>query len=274
MAKPPIYSAPEDHLGQGDIFKCHLLGTYGGTALNILRGGDGVRPEQQFTTAAGFKFVKAVEVRQHPPCEEIVSCQVEHLSYFVIASQTCDVAGADHAAGTTCFIAKMTTLCDLVNHISFPFEWRDQKGIVTALNVLMAKFLDANIRSDEGKLLKSLCDDQLKYPDALRAALQSWKPDNNSNEQRLKSTLQNFLTDITANKKGRTYYFPPEAAHSIPEAFVDLSVLFPITVKDIQNAKAQRLATIANPYKEEFSQRIGERFSRVAVPVPVKGEKF
>jgi hypothetical protein len=200
---------------------------------------------------------------------------VEHLSYFVIASQTCDVAGADHAAGTTCFIAKMTTFCDLVNHhTSFPFEWRDEKGNATAMNILVAEFLDANICSAEGKSLKPLRDDQLNYPNALRAALQSWKPNNNSNEQRLKSMLQNFLTDIAENKKGRTYYFPPEAAHSIPEAFVDLSVLFPVTVKDIQNAKAQRLATIANPYKEEFSQRIGERFSRVAVPVPVKGEKF
>lgn len=274
MAKPAIYTAPADYVGQGDIFKCHVLGTYGGTTLNILRSVDGARPEQQFTTAATLKFVKAFEVHQHPICEEIVSCQVEHLSYFVVASQTCDIAGADHAAGTTCFIAKMTSFCDFVNHSCLPAEWRDENGNVTVRNILLADFLDVNISSAEGKALKPLRDDHLNYPGALRAALRTWKPENNSNEQRLKTKLQNFLTDIAENKKGRTYYFPPESTCSIPEAFVDLSILFPVTVRDVHNAKAQRLATIANPYKEEFSQRIGERFSRVAVPVPVKGERF
>lgn len=269
----PIYLAPEKHLSQGDIFCCHLLGAYGGTNLTVLREDSGKRPSEQFTSVGGVKFVKAADISQYPISQEIVSCQVEHLSHFMLASQTCDVAGDDHPALPTCLVLKIITFCDFVNGAALPFKWQEG-GKSTIKQITLNEFLLANLDQEGVAIIKQACDNQSAYPEALRAALKAWKPKANSNELTFKSKLQNFLTDITNNKEGRTYYLPADEQFNIPEAFIDLTAVFPVATEDIQTAIGSRLATLANPYKEDFSQRLGVRFSRVAVPVLVRGEKF
>jgi hypothetical protein len=272
-ASIPLYLAPEKHLSQGDIFCCHLLGTYGGTNLTILREDSGDRPSAKFTSVGGVKFLKAAEVNQYPISQEIVSCPVEHLSHFMLASQTCDVAGDDHSALPTCLVLKMTTFCDFVSGGELPFKWQEGKESIIK-QIALSEFLFANLDKEGVAALKKVDNDQGAYPGALREALKAWKPKANSNEHTFKSKLQNFLTDITNNKEGRTYYLPADAKFKIPEGFVDLTAVFPVNTDDVQASSGSRLATLANPYKEDFSQRLGVRFSRVAMPVPVRGEKF
>jgi hypothetical protein len=270
----PLYAAPEGHLSQGDIFQCHLLGTYGGTALTILRQESGDRPDTKFSSTGGLKFVNAAEVQQRIPCQEIVSCQVEHLSHFVIVTQTCDVAGKDRDTFSTCLIAKIMTFCDFVNHATLPFKWQEGAGESKIRQIRVAEFLAANLGANEANTLKNTCQNEAEYPNALREVLKLWKPKANSNEQNFKAKLQSFLTDITNNKEGRTYYFPSNGEFSIPESFADLGALFNVEINDIEYVKGRRVATLANPYKEDFSHRIANRFSRVALPVAVKGGKF
>jgi len=273
VAPIPLYSVPEKHLSQGDIFRCHILGPYGGTSLTILREDSGKRPGEQFTSVGGVQFVKAADISQYPIAQEIVSCQVDHLSHFILASQTCDVAGVNHPALPTCLVLKITTFCDFVNGGELPFKWQEGENSIIK-QIALNEFLLANLDEKGATAIKTASDNQSAYPGALRTALKAWKPKANSNEQTFKSKLQNFLTDITNNKEGRTYYLPGDEKFNIPESFVDLSAVFPVNTEDIQGAIGSRLATLGNPYKEEFSQRLGDRFSRVAVPVPVRGEKF
>jgi len=266
----PLYEPPQEHLSQGDVFCCRLLGTYGGTGLMIVRQMNGDPPPEKFSSASELKFVRASDHFQHARGHEIVSCQVEHLRFFVVASQTCDIAGVDHPPWPTCLVIKMISICDFVNGATLPLK-TDTGGVET---IHLARFLHEHLDGKYATKLKELCEHQFEYPGALRDALKGWKPDNNSKPQRFKTKLQSFLKDITDNKEGRTYYFPGDPKFKIPEAFVELDAIFPVNTQDLAGAKGARIASLANPYKEEFSNRLGNRFSRVAVPVPARGEKF
>jgi hypothetical protein len=235
----------------------------------VVRQENGERPPEKFTSASELMFVEAAKHAQYRRGQEIVSCQVEHLSFFVLASQTCDVAGIDHPAWPTCLVLKMITICDFVNGATLPFKWQE-----SVEDIHLGNFLQENLDVGDGTKLKELCTQQFEYPGALRDVFKEWKPKSNSKAQLFKSKLQSFLKDITDNKEGRTYYFPADAELKIPEAFVELDAIFPVNTEDLVKAKGARIATLVSPYKEEFSNRLGTRFSRVAVPVPARGDKF
>jgi hypothetical protein len=110
--------------------------------------------------------------------------------------------------------------------------------------------------------------DEMSYGNNLRKVISEWNPtsqDDKEKRNRIKDFIENRLF-----KSGHLYFLKADDSFKIPEGYIDFSVAHTIPTRMLENLGGYRVARIATPYREEFSSRFADRFSRIAVPKPLK----
>ncbi|MDB6063856.1 MAG: hypothetical protein JWR26_64 [Pedosphaera sp.] len=265
-----IYSPPEDHLSQGDIFDLGILGITASCDNHILRNASFhplLDPNAMVSDAKYHRFSSLTTAIS--PVETILS-SVIHIRRFIVVSQTCDVCGVDSPQATKCTVARVVTLAEFMRDFKLPIP--ASEGLASTINILdfIEDKVDAAFRTE----LQMNRNDDFRLPDSLRKAIISWTPKGDTQDGKIKHNLRVFLNKITQGQSGKAYYLKKDDTCRMPESFVDFFELHLVHTEEIANKKSMRLASLVSPVKEEFSSKLGQLFSRVALAEPSKGAPF
>jgi len=265
-----VFAACTDHLCQGDVFSLDALGAHSGLEFDVLRKKDKTALLGGFADVEYFPFSA---IKETVAASETLRLAVTRIRRFIIATQTCDVAGIDHEAIKFCTIAKIVSLGEFLSD-PVPLEITDKdKGKVQVM--VQLKDIAEKMKPEDCAKVQGAIDDELAIPNVLRQLLPTYrkgKPEDVLVAYTAK--LTGFLNNVVLRKNGHVWYLPEDKGMKIPESFVDFSCLYAVPTTELQEARASRLATIASPYRELFAQDLGLRFSRVAVETHAMGNKF
>ncbi len=281
MATPSPYAEPDSHLAQGDIFGVRLVAPLADNEIRILRTESGLHGERAFAGEAArvFSYDDLTEAmlalppeEQQVPCENQGGLPLEYVvvfgdlvEYFMVASQTCDVAGLDSEPKICAAVVPVISLASFLSRQRLPIgleeaDAQDETKWTTIMDWLQAKL---------GKDLNSLRNDPFALPDGIRALLKGWEPPKNSVERQIRGKIREFLNSAIDPKKNYIYYLPPSPSHRIPEAFVDFTRLYSVVTAKLGELQPHRVCSLASPYREEFAGKLGQYLSRIATPSPL-----
>lgn len=273
------YVAVTDFLQQGDIFRQEVVCPIVDTVKRIFRSVDGRHGSTVFAENVPGKVFDDAELKStlaattrtplhtapfhttndgHP---ELVVVHASLTSYFILASQTCDISGVDKAASPTAIILPIRTVLEICRYERLPFA--------SMSNELLSieEFIERNASINT---LRSI-QDAFSYPAALRKLLQEWNPSGKavaSDKSRIKNYLGKQL------KGGWIYYLKDDSAFQVPECCVDFSVAYTVPTARLEGLKGHRIARLGDPYRDHFAQAFASRLSRIAVPKPMAAQDF
>lgn len=273
------YLAVSDFLQQGDIFRQEVVCPTVDTVKRIFRASDGRHGSVVFAENVSGKIFDESELRStltattrtplhtdpfhttsdgHP---ELVVVHGTLTSYFILASQTCDVSGIDKAALPTSIILPIRTVLEICRYEKLPFASMDNEALS------IEEFVE---RNSLNKNLRSI-NDAFSYPDAMRKLLLEWTPTNKSvasDKGRVKNYLEKQL------KTNWMYYLQADSTFGVPESCADFSVAYTVPTARLASLKDGRIARLGDPYRDQFAQAFATRISRIAVPKPMTSKGF
>jgi hypothetical protein len=218
------------------------------------------------------------EAEQVPPFEitpdgvyELVLVYADLAQYVIIASQTCDISGLDHPPAPTCVLLPFVTLAEFCRRPWVPFTFQDpQTQQERTLMIRISHYLTEHCPHFAGA---DKLDDQA-FPDFLRRELQHWQPPKQAETTQFRGQLRQILNDIVTNRPLYLYYMAPAPHREVPEGYVDLTRSYTVATAQVEKLKAQRIASLRTPYREQFAEKMARYYARIATPVPMRGEKF
>lgn len=274
-----FYVAVTDYLQQGDIFCQDVVTPVVDTQKRIFRTEDGRHGSIVFADGVPGKVFDEEDLkRQLTTCvrtplhtdpfaltadghPELVIVHAHLTSYFILATQTCDVSGVDKAAFPTAIILPVFTVRDVCRYQRLPFP---------ALDGQMMSIEDFFERHASEKGL-SLENDSFRYPEILRKIIAAWKPPTKPLEES-RNRIRNYLSKM--NEKGWMYYLQQAVEFQVPESYVDFSVAYTVPTRRLNELRDSRVARIADPYRDQFAQSLANSLARIAVPATMKPKPF
>ncbi len=178
--------------------------------------------------------------------------------YFVIASQTCDISGMDKPAQLWATILPVVTLAAMCRQESIPMG--PQEALRTIDSVVRehcpnSEQLERASDADYGMTIRLLVDEWLNSAAAKESKI-------------LSRRIKNFLNDY--HKAGYMHPLRDNIQLRVPESYVDFTAAFSVPRSKLLALRNHRIATIASPYREDFSHRFATFYSRVALPAPMR----
>jgi hypothetical protein len=178
--------------------------------------------------------------------------------YFVLASNTCDASGE----------GRKPYLC-VLPYVPFAHGLRDRKAPLGLATRSQRKDQDrwvsvlGFLRDEAGVDLSSVAVDEL--PRAFRDAVKELGPPLPEADIKL---LRKVAGDTPPMAKRNYAYWVPgtEAAPLVPDGYVDFVQVCMLSNDRLQGFADRRIATLRSPYREQFSHKLGNYLSRVAVP--------
>ena len=273
------YVAVTDFLQQGDIFRQEVVCPVVDKVKRIFRAADGRHGSAVFAENVPGKVFDDAELRStlssttrtplhtdpfhttndgHP---ELVVVHASLTSYFMLASQTCDISGVDKAAAPTAIILPIRTVLEICRYERLPFASMSNDALS------IEEFVERNSSSGT---LRSI-HDAFSYPPALRKLLRDWMPIEKaiaSDKGRIKNYLSKQL------RVNWMYYLKEDSLFQVPECCVDFSVAYTVPTAKLEGLKQHRIARLGDPYRDHFAQAFASRLSRIAVPKPMAAQAF
>jgi hypothetical protein len=182
--EPSFYASPDEYLQQGDIYRQEVVTPIVDTEKRLFRAADGRHGIAVFSEGATGNVFDEEELRTHlrnltgsartplhtEPFEltgqgepEFVVVQSKQASFFVIATQTCDVSAEDKPVRPTAIILPILTLLDICKNERLNFR--------TGGDATIENFLDTNAHATLKREL-----DPFAYSNKVRAVLSEWQP--------------------------------------------------------------------------------------------------
>lgn len=273
------YVAVTDFLQQGDIFRQDVVTPVVDTQKRIFRTEDGRHGSVVFSDGVNGKVFDEEDLKKqldscartplhtnpfeftqdnHP---ELVVVHAHLTSYFVLATQTCDVSGVDKPAFPTAIILPVVTVRDVCRFQRLPFPSLDDQIMS------IEDFFEANA---DAKNLR-LESDPFHYPELIRTILAEWQPPTKRIEE-CRNRIRNFLSGM--HKKDWMHFLQQGGEFQVPESYVDFSVAYTVPTRCLNDLKCSRIARIADPYRDQFAQAFAHTLARIAVPSPMKPKPF
>lgn len=273
-----FYGHPEEFLQQGDLFRVDVVAPVVDRVQRLFRSHDGRHASAVFADGAeGALFDREgletllSEIDRQPlhtePFEETDDGQMEFvvvqaslLRYFVLASQTCDISGMDGPSNPVAVILPVITLRDLCTTERFPFL-TSRKGVYDKLTI------NEYLLRHSGVEEFSEHQDPADYGAALRIVISEWNPPKNTPQKRNLGLIKSFVQNQA--KKGWLHWLSDDPSFGVPDACVDLSRIFTVATDQLQELSHARIASLRGPYRDQFSQVLGNHLSRIATPKPI-----
>src|SRR5258708_4287988 len=193
-----FYVSPTDYLQQGDIFRQDIVIPIADTEKRIFRAEDGRHGSVVFSDGVNAHVFAEDELRvrlqgcertplhtdpfaiTHDGHPELVVVHSRLSSYFVIATQTCDVSGVDRKASSTAIILPIITVHEICRHERIPF---DSFGEMTILEFLEKNAEATSLREERNAF---------QFPTLLRKILEEWNPETQVLKT-LRGRIRNYL---------------------------------------------------------------------------------
>ncbi len=272
------YCLPVEHLQQGDVFAVDTVTPYADTNLRFFRATDGrhgsvvlaglsegrVFGKEALEDVIRSKinddalFTRPFASSNNGEPELMVTC-AGFTPYFVIGTQTCDVAGEKKNAPPLVTLLAVKTLRGICSSDRLPLDGLKLPSLT------IEEFL---IRETGHSGLDS-CN-EFEYSHKLRELLNGWNPTGTLLASR--NSIRRFLDKM--GKSGFQFYLPADAGFGLPEMYIDLSATFTIHILQLQSLAGRRVARIKDPYRDQFSHQLGHHFSRIAVPQTLAPHAF
>lgn len=272
------YAPVTDFLQQGDIFCQKVVTPVVDTEKRIFRTTDGKHGSVVFSDGVSAKVFEESELVEtlircnrtplhtDPFCltedgiPEMVVVHSTLTSYFIIATQTCDICGVDRKQLPTAIILPVFTVPDICRNQRLPFQSMANR------EMSIEKFLEQNAGATH---LRSEAD-PFKYPDLLRDLITAWKPDKKFEQDR--GRLRNYLGKL--HEKGWMYFLKQSEDFQVPESYVDFSVAYTVPTAKLVELKESRIARLSDNIRNHFSREFADMLSRIALPAPIKPENY
>jgi len=275
-----FYTAPDDFLQQGDIFELAVVGPEADLKDRIFRSKDGRHGSVVFEEncdATVFDaqdladlLVEVPRTRLHTdPFQktqdgqhEMVVAFARRFRYFVIASQTCDVAGQDNKAPLPYVVVLPgITLAEICQNDPLPLGSAKNQAQMTTIH----EFVTRRANIDE------VCpgNNPHDYPSAVRglvADMAKGQVPKAEKEQlgQIRNYLSNYFKPLCVSS------LPPGRRFGIPEGLVDFTAVYTVPTEKLAAVRDRRVARIGDPYRDQFAQKFGYFFSRIATLVPMQ----
>lgn len=273
----------EEHLEQGDIYSLELVVPFATREKYIFRTQDGQHGRVALESRQSAHVFDEIEIAElyssaegkHHSCQitppfgrapngeyELVVAPASLRRYFVVATQTCDVSGVDKQNPVNgVIVLPIQTLQDICLTTQLKFSSEGEE-------MTIHQFLSRNC-PDTG-LAASL--KPLVYGEVLRAAISGWDPTPKKVQQdrnRIANLLQRMLDTNTS-----TYYLKASSQFGFPESVIDFTTTYTVLRQTLVENKSTRIARIASPDREHFSQKFAHFVSRVALQTTTKPDAF
>ena len=266
-----FYEKPDENLQQGDIFKIDWIAPSADEVQRIFRCKDGKhgsfvfsengegkvfdRPELDSVLAEvgnGIPYYNPAFSQTQDGDHELVVVYSRLFEYFVIATQTCDLADERDLQWTTMLpVITLEYICK--NEIR---QLKNTKSETTIHDFCCINGVDAlPLKEKTGKgycqLISEIVNKSVK-----NGASKNIKGD--------MGTIKTYLSNL--NQPGYLYYLQESPNWELPEAVIDFTATFTVPKIKLEEIKGKRLVKIANDYRNEFSKKLGTFFSRIATP--------
>lgn len=272
------YAPVSEYLQQGDIFCQKVVTPVVDTEKRIFRTSDGQHGSVVFADGVSAKVFEESELiaklnecartplHTDPFCltedgfPEMVVVHSTLTSYFIIATQTCDICGVDRKPLPTAIILPVLTVQDICRNQRLPFQSLGNKEM-TIESFLELNAGAAHLRTES---------DSFRYPTLLREVFSNWKPGKQFEPDR--NRLRNYMDQL--HEKGWMYFLKQDDALKVPESYVDFSVAYTVPTFRLNELKASRIARLADNVRNHFSREFADMLSRIALPTPIKPEGY
>jgi hypothetical protein len=280
------YAAANTHLAQGDIFSLNLVAPLADDQVRILRTEEGLHGTHVLTGKPGriFDYHGLIETvaalppeQQELPFQNQSSLPLEYVvvfgdlvEYFMVASQTCDVSGVDARPQVLAAVVPIVSLAAYLSRQRLPIGLADEEAQDTSKWVTIVDYLQQALPEN----LSGIREDPFALPDRIRQLVSAWNPSKKSEGRQVRGKIRSTLNDLLDPQKKYIYYLPSSPKHGVPEGFVDFTRLYSVVTEKLNGVSAQRVCTLASPYREEFANKLGLYLSRIATPAPLAPEKM
>jgi len=275
-----FYSPPDSFLQQGDIFRIDLVSPAADEIQRIFRSKDGRHGSIVFEENCDARVFSRIELDNllnnakrsdlhtqpfRPTIDgqdEMVVVFARLFKYFIIDTQTCDISEQDHKPLPWASILPVITLEDMCKTVLFPFDYTSEP--TTIHDFVTKQYPDSdNLESSN----------ENDYSNILREIIKKWlefvEPKNLEKEvNRIKNYLDGYY-----NKKW-VFSLPYNQRYNVPESHVDFTTIFTIPRDKLVQIQGHRFVRIESPYRDDFAQKFGTFFSRIALPTPMKPQKL
>jgi len=287
VATPEPYVEVNAHLAQGDIYSLRLVAPLADNEVRILRTESGRHGDYAFSGEPSRIFDHDDLIRtlaDLPPDERLLpfsrkgGIPLEYVvvfgdlvDFFMVASQTCDVSGVDgNAPKPFAAIVPVVSLAAYLSRERLPIGLENREDADESKWTTVADYVESALDED----LSEIRDDPFVLPERIRTLVKDWNPPQNSKEQRIRGAIRNVLNKVVDPKKKYIYYLPADQKRGVPESFVDFTRLYSVVTAKLNDLAGDRVCTLATPYREDFSGKLGLYLSRIATPAPLTPPKL
>jgi len=264
-------------LQQGDIFSLDLVTPFADSEQRIFRAADGRHGSVVFADNVEARVFDRSDLNRllnavhrtpnhtepfHKTPDgdpEMVVVFAQLARYFVIATQTCDISGTDKLPLPFAIILPIITFVEICKSQSLPMKSLDGGDEPWTIHDYLVYLGATDLEN---------APDPYSYGMSFRCALNALRPTGKTDNENL-GRIKNFLKRSYDDKRF-LYYLEGDPQRELPEVFIDFSVPHSAPTDKLAQFADRRVARIASPYREEFSQSFSSFISRVATPVPRK----